>query len=246
MATHGSTFLPAFGVRDTGGGSTANCFERIRVHLPSSVSPKSVNIVYLLEGPFGGHSSQVQPREDKLSYTLPMTTDELTATRMKAVIWAKGCELQTFELDLLHSAERDLTYECLAPSSVLLTGRLLLSDALRKEPHQLAISYGASWICAFFGVADCMVPGFRVATLTPAADETFTVELPDFTRIPQGATQNMVVSDSSFYLYLLDSKMNPLHRIRPELEDVSAPDGNLRVLPTYPSNLVFVPRYTFR
>ena len=217
----------------------------IHVHLPSSVPPKSVNIVYLLEGPFGGHSSQVQPREDKLSYTLPMTTEELTATRMKAVIWTEGCELQTFELDLLHSAGRELTFACLAPSSVLLTGRLLLSDALRKEPHQLAISYGVSWICGFFGSFDCKVPLSRVATLTPADDETFTVQLPDFSRVPQSGARAMV-SDGSFYSYLLDSKMNPRNGIQPELEDVSAPDGSLKVLPTYPSNLAFLPGYTLR
>jgi hypothetical protein len=140
IATHGSTLLPAFGVLDTGGGSTAGWGETHPRSPPFERATKPVTIVYLLEGPFGGHSSQVQPREDKLSYTLPMRPQELTATRMKAVIWTEGCELQTFELDLLHSVERELTFECLAPSSVLLTGRLLLSDALRKDPHPLAIS----------------------------------------------------------------------------------------------------------
>ena len=219
---------------------------RIHVHLPGGVPAKSVDIVYFLEGPFGGHSAQVQPQEDQWVYTIPMSTKELAATRMKAVIWAKGCELQTYDLDLLHSAERELRYECIAPSSVLLTGRLLLNDSLRKKPHQIAISYAASWVCGFFGLGDCMVPGFRVDTVTPTDDETFTVELPDFSRVPQGFGQSMVVSDSSFSLYLFDSKMTPLRQLQPELEDVTAPDGNLRVLSAYPPDLVFSPHYAFR
>jgi hypothetical protein len=217
----------------------------IHVHLPANVSAKSVDIVYFLEGPFGGHSAQVQPREDQRVYPIPMSTTELATTRMKAVVWAKGCELQTYDLDLLHSAERELRYECIAPSTVLLTGRLLLNDSLRKKPHQIAISYAASWVCGFFGLGDCMVPGFRVGTVIPAEDETFTIELPDFSRVPQGFAQGMVVSDSSFSLYMLDSKMTPLRQLRPELEDVTAPDGNLKVLSAYPPDLAFSPHYAF-
>jgi len=215
--------------------------KRIRVHLPASVPAKSVVIVYFLGGPFGGHSAQVQPREDKLVYTLPMSTKELAATRMKGVIWAKGCELRTYDLDLLHSAERELTYECLVPSSVVLTGRLHLNDSVRKKPHHIAITYGASWVCGFFGLGDCMVPGFRVGTVTPADDETFTVELPDFSHIPQSDAHGMVVSDSSFSLFLLDSTMTPIKELQPELKDVTAPDGNLKVLSVYPPDLAFSP-----
>jgi hypothetical protein len=215
--------------------------KHIRIHLPSTVPAKSVHIVYYLEGPFGGSSSQVQPREDALVYTLPMSTKETSATRMRAVIWTRGCEVQTFDLDLLHSAQRDVDYNCLAQTSTLLTGRLQLSSILRKEPHHIGISYEASWVCRFFGIADCRVPVFPVDNVTLADEETFTVELPDFNHVPEGGSQDIVVADSSFLLFLLDSKMTPLMELQPDSEEVTAPDRNLKVLSTYPPALSFSP-----
>jgi len=51
----------------------------------------------------------------------------------------------------------------------------------------------------------------------------------------------MVVSDSSFSLFLLDSTMTPIKELQPELKDVTAPDGNLKVLSVYPPDLAFSP-----
>jgi hypothetical protein len=170
-----------------------------------------------------------------------MSTKELEATTMKAVIWAKGCELQTYDLDLVHSAWRELTYECLAASTTMLTGRLQLNDSLRNKPHQIAISYTAAWVCGFFELADCMVPQFHVATVNPAKDEAFMVDLPDFSHAAQHARHDMVVSDDSFQFLLLDGASNPINELQPELEDVSMTDGNLNVLPTYPPDLAFSP-----
>jgi hypothetical protein len=129
----------------------------------------------------------------------------------------------------------------LYPSIVSLTGRLHLNDSLSKKPHQIEISYNAVWICGFFGLRDCRAPEFYVATVTPAPDETFSVELPNFSRTAQDAARTMAVSESNFRLWLLDATKTPIKELQPDLRKVSTADGSLKVLPGYPPDISFSP-----
>jgi len=67
-----------------------------------------------------------------------------------------------------------------------LTGRVLPPDnGVSLSGATLRIYSSADWLCGFFGLFDCLVSSWEVATGRIADDGSFTVMVPDFTNVPQ-------------------------------------------------------------
>ena len=215
----------------------------LKILLPPSVPSEAINITYSLEGSFGSYGAQVRPKPSRTAYSLPFAVGGTEGARIRVLIWAPGCEVRTYDIAIPGSDAPQVAYECLLLPTTTLTGRIRAIPLISKGPYELAVSFSAAWQCDFFGWMDCMVPQVPIATVTPAADGTFRVELPDFSRDPAIAkfkAANNSIGD--FRLLVREPKtLNHIAELKSEIDDLNALGGGLKALSAYPSNIVFVP-----
>jgi hypothetical protein len=216
--------------------------------LPPGVPSETVNIMYVLEGSFGSHGAQVRPKPNLKAYFLPFSIEKTGAARIRALIWAPGCEFRTYDIAIQESPSRQIAYECALLTKTTLTGRIREASLVSERPYELEISYSAFWRCDFFGLGDCLTTQLPIATVTPAADGRFQTELPDFSRDPviakfRGPDDRI----ENFQMILRNPKtLNPLAELQPEMKDLRSTAGKLRILSTYPSDVAFLLGFTMR
>ena len=69
--------------------------------------------------------------------------------------------------------------------NIPLAGRVVPpADGVSLSTATLRVYYNADWLCSFFGLVDCLVPTWEVATGRIAGDGTFSVMVPDFMNDP--------------------------------------------------------------
>ena len=67
------------------------------ITLPAGVASETFSGRYLLTGSFGGLGGWLEPKKDVESYRVETVVEGQPATRIKAVLYAPGCALQTFD-----------------------------------------------------------------------------------------------------------------------------------------------------
>jgi hypothetical protein len=213
----------------------------LTILLPPGVPSETVNITYALEDSFGSHGAQVRAKPNRTAYSLLFEVGMTEAARIRAVIWAPGCAVSTYDIAIPGPHPRPIAYQCVLLPATTLTGQIRSVSLISGRPYELAISYSASWQCQFFGWFDCMVPQLPIATVAPAADGTFRVELPDFSRDPVIAKfKDPNGRIGNFQLLLRDPEtLNHIAELKPEADDLSVPGGGLKALSAYPPDIVF-------
>ena len=149
------------------------------IDLPQTINSAEVQIHCYLRGPFGGYESTaaVEPGENR--YTLPAEVDGKEASDLKALILAPGCQLDKISISLSEDPTRRHGFECNPLPDQNFTGRIDSDGALNGSDYSIQISLVLPWAMNFFGYQDGIAPQFRIGTLTPNADGTFFVHLPD-------------------------------------------------------------------
>ncbi len=100
----------------------------LEIKLPPEVISESIFIRYLLSGEeFGGW---VRPRPGVSSYVLSTTREGRPATRIKALLYAPACAIQTLDLPLSGSNNQQYSFICRPLSSVWIAGALTRTDRL--------------------------------------------------------------------------------------------------------------------
>ncbi len=158
---------------------TAQGKDRLVIDLDPSIEPASVRVAYFLTGPFGGRGDFTNDLKTlRHQLALPLEQDGERATSLKAVVYAKGCAVQTFAMDPLPAAPPRLRFECRKLRTLVLKGVV----AGNPRPWELTIqlSYMANWSHAFFGIMDGPILSFPIAEIIPDRDGRFTIEVPDF------------------------------------------------------------------
>jgi len=149
-----------------------------KIELDPSIRPESVHVQYYLVGEFGGYGDFTdRPRAIAGEISLPIYRDFQRANSVKAVVYAKGCEIATFAADLLRDLSR-ARFECYRLPTVWLRGRV--SGAPRASDLTVRLQYAARWSHVFFGIADGAVSSFAIAAAPTDRDGRFAVEVPDF------------------------------------------------------------------
>lgn len=214
----------------------------LTVTLPRGIPSEKIVIRYVLGGPFGAHGDYVRPMAHADSYLIPTSVEGKPGESIQMVAWAPGCETRTFTVELRQRAYNELPFECTILPMVTLTGHIHPVDLIRGKPSEVAIWYLAEWECKFFGWADCMVPQFEVATARPDAYGFFEVELPDFSSDPiAGDAKHWGAFTGEFRVVLRETgTWNPIASLQTELRDLRTPGWGLKIMSTYPSDLVFV------
>ena len=145
----------------------------VEIKIPDGVDSNAVFIRYVLDRDFGGW---VDPHSDISSYFISTTRNGRTAERLKALVYAPGCPIQTFDIPVSKAWPQSISYDCRAVPSIAISGSVIGLDNARIEAK-----YGARWVREFFGLTD------KIETPVPvghgmyfAGSEAFRLSIPDF------------------------------------------------------------------
>ncbi len=218
--------------------STQKSSTSVSVLLPPTIPSETAQVVYFMVGPFGGYGGYTEERAGLHSYTIVASVGGKAATELRMIVYASGCEIETFIVSLADDSRVEQRFECQPVQSVMLSGQIMPNQLVRDKNAELIITYMAFWAHAFFGIADGAVAEFRLATVSPDANGMFQVGLPRFS---EDATPSSSQPRASLHLMLRDSKTrNPIaYNLEPDVPQLRSEDRSLRIRSDYPSGLKF-------
>jgi hypothetical protein len=213
----------------------------VSVSLPPNIPSETVQIAYHLVGPFGGRGGYTEQRPGLHSYEIATSAEGQAAAEIRMMVYASGCEIQTFVVPLADDSRVKQEFECQPVPSVVLSGQIVPNELVQDKNTELIIFYLAYWSHKFFGIVDSAVADFRLATVSPDANGMFQVDLPQL-----GADLAPSSSErrASLRLILGDAKTgNPIaYDLEPEVPESRSEDRRLRIQSYYPSGLKFTAR----
>jgi hypothetical protein len=149
--------------------------------IPGSVDSGNILIRYILAG--GELGALVQPRSGVSSYLIDTTRGGQSATRIKAVIYAPGCAIQTLDLPLSNSNNPRYAFVCFSLGSVWIAGRVAQTGRLAGREIKLQARYVARWAGPFLGLGAGIRLTIPVGDVAPlSADNSFRISVPDLSR----------------------------------------------------------------
>ena len=216
---------------------TASFLPSVSISLPPDILSETVQISYFLVGPFGGYGGYTEQRAGLHSYEISALVEGKAATEIKMIVYASGCEIQTFVLPLAEDSRVKREFECQRVPMVKLAGQIVPTELVRDNNAELVVTYMAYWAHGFFGIADGMVTEFRLTTASPDANGIFQVDLPYFSADAAATSQRR----ASFSLMLRDSKTwnHIATNLEPEKQELRLIEHQLRIRSHYPDDLLF-------
>ena len=210
----------------------------IEIKLPTGIISEGVFIRYVLAGEeFGGW---VRPQPGVSSYLISTTREGRRTTRIKALLYAPGCAIQTLDLPLLGSNNQQYPFICYPLSNVRVSGALTRTQWPYARKVKLQTKYVARWAQSFLGVHDIVttIPVGDVVDLS--ADGRFGLSVPEFSRDPlAGAPDHL----GEFQIWARDKISGDiLAQLVPEEPQIrKGRMGGLKIQSEYPSEMVFAP-----
>ena len=187
------------------------------VTLPRGADSERVFLRYMLDDQFGGW---VQPSPGVSSYLVNTNQQGRPATRIKAVIYAHGCAIQTLDLPVADSETQRYSFVCQPVSSVSITGRLSRTDLVNAGDVKIEARYVTQWV---EGTAIPMAEtGYFLA------DGSFRLSLPGLSR--DGDFQILAVNRTGGQL---------VAQLVPESQALRNGMGYLRIQTEYPAEVRF-------
>ncbi len=213
-------------------------FPSVTVLLPANIPSETVQISYFLIGPFGGYGGYTKQRPGLQSYEISALVEGKTASEIRMIVYASGCEIKTFVLPLAGDSRLMEEFECQRAATMQLSGQILPTELVRDNNAELVVTYMAFWAHGFYGIADGFVTEFRLATVSPDANGMFQVELPYFSA---DAADSSSQPRASFRLMLRDSKAwnHIASNLEPEEPELRLKTHGLQILSHYPYGLKF-------
>src|SRR5882762_6123396 len=99
---------------------------------PPDMLSETVQISYFLIGPFGGHGGYATGRAGVHSYEIPALAEGKAATEIRMIVYAPGCEIQTFVIPLAGDSRVSQEFPCQRVETVKLSGQIV-PDALVRD-----------------------------------------------------------------------------------------------------------------
>ncbi len=152
----------------------------ITIRLAPEIHSEDVNISYVLYGAFGAAGTSVTAQADVHSYQIKPVHDGKLAASIKGVIYASGCEFDTFEAEISGDTAIEEPYECIALPTVTLVGHIAHLRHFRNRNLEVVVRYLADWACKFFEFLDCMVPQIELARAPVNENGDFEATIVDF------------------------------------------------------------------
>lgn len=208
----------------------------VSIGLPQDVPSDTVQISYHLIGPFGGRGGYAVQQFGVTSYQIPTVIDGKTATEVRAIVYAPGCEIQKFVIPLTEQSPVSREFACERVETVRLSGQIVPNELARYGNAELVITYMAAWSHGFFGIVDGPFTHFELVKMSPHADGRFDVDVPMISR-----EATLSEPRASLCLMLRDSRT--LNGIAPNLEpddaELRSEDRCLQTRTSYPTEMKF-------
>jgi hypothetical protein len=155
----------------------------IEIKLPPGIPSETVFIRYLLAGDDFG--DWVRARPGVSSYFIGVTRPGRPATRIKAILHAPGCAIQTLDRPVSASNNPPYSFVCQPLANISISGALTRMNQLLGREVKLRARYIARWAPAFLEIDP------RILTAIPVGDEAnvsidghFRLSVPDFSQDP--------------------------------------------------------------
>ena len=211
----------------------------IEIKLPRWVNSESVFVRYQLVGE--EYTGWVQPHPGVSSYFISTTYEGRPVTRIKALLYAPGCAIQTLDLPVSGSNNQEYSFICQPLPSVWIVGALTRMDRLYGREVKLQAKYVARWAQSFLELGNDIVTTIPVgdaAYLSP--DGRFRLSVPDFSQDPLAGAPD---HPGELQIWARDKTSD---RIVAQLIPagpglMKTRMGGLKILSEYPSELVFAP-----
>jgi len=211
----------------------------VSIALPEEIKSDTVQIRYLMSGPFGGYASYVDPKPDLRSYRINAAVQGKAAQSIRILVYASGCRFQTLVLAFSGNENLKEQFVCQPLPTIKLKGQVP-AELLENENTELVAIYTAYWAQDFFGIMDGLVTQLQVARAKLDVNGFFEIQVPDFAADTHASSFE---PSESLGLVLRDSKtLNPIAlSLEPELPEFHTKANALRTQLTYPVGMRFLP-----
>jgi hypothetical protein len=204
----------------------------LEIELSPGIVPEKVFIRYRLDDDdLGGW---VQPRPSVSSYLISTMREGRAATRIRALLYAPGCAIQTLDLPLSGSNNQKYSLTCRPLPTLSIAGLLTRQELLAGREFNLEARYVARWAQPFFGFDPQMITAVPVGDLVSLSpDGRFKMQIPGFSQDSPGEIQIWArekVTGKMIAQLLPDGP--PAIKTRM---------GGLKIGSEYPAEIVFVP-----
>jgi hypothetical protein len=215
----------------------AQAKDGLTVDLDPAVRPEDAHVRYSLTGGFGGYSDFTDGTAASAQEVfLPVYRDGQRASSLKAVVYARGCELAAFALNPLPPIPSRIRFDCHKLRAVWLKG--VVTGYPHPSELTVRVVYMAPWIDTFFGIYDGAVLSFPIAEVVPDPDGKFAIEVPDF------ANDDLTKShrgQAEWSITAWKTGTNDLYWLNPDAQHSKMP-GSLAIQGEYPEGLQFIAR----
>jgi hypothetical protein len=213
----------------------------VEIKLPSNVSSEGFFIRYCLTGEFGGYCGWVQPQRNVRVYTFNAAYGRRPATRVRAVLYAQGCAVETFDFSGTELHDPSYSFACRPLPVVPIDGIVTRVDRLYGRRVGLRARYIPYWAESFFGIAEGIGTMIPVGDLAyPTADNHFRLFVPDFS---QDSLAGAADRPGALEIWATDriNGATVALLIPTSPMDVKIKMGGLKIRSKYPPELVFAP-----
>lgn len=209
----------------------------VKIEVDPSVRSEAMRVHYFLVGGFGGYGgfTDVPPKLSTEELFLPLYRDAQRANSLKAVVYAKGCELATFTLDPLPPGPSRVRFECQRLRTIRLKGVVI--GYPRPSELTVRIGYMANWSHTFFGIMDGAVLLLPMAEVVPEPDGRFAIEVPDFAN---DTVTNSYKGQADWSITAWRTGTNDQYWLNTDRQDEASHPGTLPIEPEYPEELQFM------
>jgi hypothetical protein len=209
------------------------------LNLAPEVGSEGVFLRYELIGRFGSSVQQIAPQSGVPTLQISTPVRGRTASRVRGLLRAAGCAIQTFDIPLAASGEASYRYPCISIPETTIRGSLSRLDRLYGRDVEIYAKYVAHWGESFVG------DGSEIATDIPvgiaaavSADGRFEVSVPDLARDPVAG-----VGGGEIHLWAREKGTGDLVaridlRGSPEIRTRS---GGLKIRDAYQEEMTFAP-----
>jgi hypothetical protein len=183
----------------------------------------------------------ILPQPGVSSYIIGTTHAGLPATRIKAILYARGCEIQTLDLPVSGSDHQRYLFVCRPLSGMWMSGALTRTDWLFGREVKLQVKYVARWAQSFLGLGDGIVTTIPVGDVTYlSSGGRFRLLLPDFAHDPLAGSPD---HPGELQIWARDKTGEDIvAQLSPAGPQVlRTRTGGLRIKSEYPPETIFAP-----
>jgi hypothetical protein len=216
----------------------------IEIKLPPRVPSEDVFVRYRLSGEELGNWTQ--PRSGVSSSYISTIAQGRPATRIKALICAPGCAIQTLDLPISNTKNELYSFSVRPLSTVLIDGAVIRAERLYGREVKLEAKYVARWAQSFLDLDETVVTTISVGVTSQLSpDGRFRLSVPNFSQDPLASGPD---HPGEFEIWATDKANGHIVAllIPAESQALKSRMGGLKIQSLYPEEITFTPCPTDR